>query len=303
MASLDPNATTFSEMVDEIVGNLLGYVRDQEPATHLVSAAAAADTQLAVGSVSQGAGVGAAEIDDELVWVSSVDRTNATLAIAPYGRGYQGTTAADHDANTRVTFSPRFPRHKVKRAINQTITAIGDQLPAVGTVVLTADAVSTTYELPAAAEEALEVTWQSIGPTNRWIPVKRWNTNQKANVTAFTTGKSIDILDRMTPGQPVQVTYIKNPTLFDVAGDAFSVTGLPASAYDVVVYGTMSRLLAPIGASRLDFKSVEADQLDTPTPFESSQNLSKYFQQLFLMRLEEERKRLFSRFQPRVRRM
>jgi hypothetical protein len=64
----------------------------------------------------------------------------------------------------------------------------------------------------------------------------------------------------------------------------------------------MARLVAPVEASRLDFKSVEADQLDTPTQFGSGQTLSKYFQQLFLMRLAEERQNFLQRYQPRIRR-
>jgi hypothetical protein len=190
----------------------------------------------------------------------------------------------------------------VKRAVNQTIAAIGDQLPAIGTHTFEYDATVVTYSMPAVAEQALEVVWQSIGPSERWVPVRRWQVNQNANTTAWPTGKSIDVFDRITPGQTVQVTYIKNPTLLSADGDLFTSTGYTASMYDVVMYGAMARLVAPLEASRLDFKSVEADQLDAPTQFGSAQNLSKYFNQLFLMRLQEERQRVLERYQPRIRR-
>ena len=300
--TLDPGATTFTELTDEIVGNLLGYVRDHEIATHLTSALNSTDVQMNLYDTSRTPGTGVIEIDDELLWAQEVDRSNNTLQVAPYGRGYQGSTAAAHSQNARVTFAPRFPRFRVKRAINQTIASIGDQVPAVGTTTFEYDAMVTTYSMPATAEQGLEVVWQSIGPSERWIPVQRYQVNQNANTTAWPTGRSIDIADRITPGQTVQVTYIKNPTLLSAGSDVFTATGFPASLYDVVVWGTMARLVAPVESGRLDFKSVEADQLDNPTQFGSAQNLSKYFNQLFLMRLQEERQKFYERYQPRIRR-
>jgi hypothetical protein len=63
------------------------------------------------------------------MWVDSFDRIANKATIAPYGRGYLGTTASTAEPDTKVTISPIFPRYVVKKAINDTINVqLGTQL-------------------------------------------------------------------------------------------------------------------------------------------------------------------------------
>lgn len=286
--------TTFDSLTTEIVQELLGWSRDQEQATYLTQAAASGDTTLNVANASR-TSRGLAEIEDELVWVDTFDSTNNLLQVAPYGRGYQGTTAASHAQNTRVVYNPRFPRQVVKRAVNEVIDSVADQLWTTVSTTFSYAANVTTYALPANTLQVLEVSWQSVGPSQYWWPVKRWKFDRHANTTAFPTGRSIDLLEAIVPGRTVQVTYTQTASeLVNGSDDFTTVSGLPASAKDVVKYGVMAKLAAALQVSNLDTTSLEADALDQQGQGAvMGANLSKYFMQLHLQRLEQEKARLW----------
>ena len=143
--------TTFGQMVDEVLVNLSGYTYQQDRSTYLTSAVttltspSSSPTILSLGSTDN-VGKGTIEVDDELMWVDSFDRVANTATISPYGRGYLGTTAATHAFDAKVTISPIFPRYSVKKAINDTISAVGTALLAVKQTTFTFNPAVTTYE-------------------------------------------------------------------------------------------------------------------------------------------------------------
>ena len=63
-----------------------------------------------------------AEIDSELIYVHTSD--GGTLNLPPFGRGYRGSVAADHAANTPITWDPAFPRAEIRRSLTQAIAAL-----------------------------------------------------------------------------------------------------------------------------------------------------------------------------------
>ena len=101
---------TLTQMIDEVLINLSGYTYQQDRSTYLKTAVSTltspstAPTILSLGDTSN-VGKGILEIDEELMWVDSFDRVSNTATVAPYGRGYLGTTAATHTADTKVTGS------------------------------------------------------------------------------------------------------------------------------------------------------------------------------------------------------
>ena len=99
--------TTFNELTDDVLSMLRGYVRSQESVTALSGNLSSTATTFNVDNGSR-LGMGRAEIDDELIYIDAVT-TNA-VALQPWGRGVDGTTAATHSDNARVTFNPLFPR-------------------------------------------------------------------------------------------------------------------------------------------------------------------------------------------------
>ena len=115
--------TTFNDLAEEVLINLEGFTMRQDRTTYLTAAIDDNDLSIALAS-GDNIGKGILEIDDELLHIDSVDRSDRSAVISPFGRGYRGTTAASHSVNAKVVFAPSFPRISVKRAINDTLRAI-----------------------------------------------------------------------------------------------------------------------------------------------------------------------------------
>ena len=294
--------TTYADLVNEISLNLSGYTLRQDRTTHLTQAINDSELTLNFGSVTN-IGKGTVEIDDELLWLDTYDRVSNSAIVAPYGRGYYGTTKAAHAVNTKVTIAPTFPRATIKKAINDTIDAVFPELFGVGVHTFNFNSVKTTYALPANVETILYVSWKSTGPTEEWIPLRNWRADPLANTTAFTTGQSISVYDRVDAGRTVQVFYTKKPTtLTDSSStDVFeTVTGLPSSAKDVIVYGAAYRLSSFIDPGRLNYSSAEADNADTKIQYGAGASTARFLLALYQQRLREESKKLRDVYPTRI---
>lgn len=291
---------TFTEMVDEVELQLSGYGMRNEALTHLKSAINSSVKQLSVGS-AESVGKGLIEIDDELMWVDSFDRTANTVTVAPYGRGYRGTTAVAHDAESKVVISPVFTRKGIKTAINDTIQAVSSQLFGVASTTFTSSVAVSTYALPTNLDSIISVSFQAIGPTKEWVPVRGYRLDKAANVSEFGSSNTITINSFIDPSSVVQVTYSFDPDILEIDSDDFeSVTGLPASCKDVIVLGATYRLLSTVDLGRLNYMSAEANSQGQVMPYGSGTNSAKYVYALFTQRLKEESDKLLSKFPVRV---
>lgn len=294
--------TTYGSLVDEVLLNLAGYTMRQERTTHLTQDITSTGLTLNLGTTTN-IGKGVVEIGEELIWLDSYDRISSTATAAPYGRGFQSTTAAAHTAGTKVTVSPTFPRSAVKRAINEAIQSVYPTLYALDTYNFTFNAVQNTYQLPADVQTVLYVSWSTIGPTKEWRPVKGWRLDSMANHTAFSSGTTISIYDNLPAGRMIQITYTKVPAAFNGSADTANfeeTTGLLASAKDVVIYGAAYRLASFIDAGRLNYSSAEADNADTKIQFGSGSSNSRFLLALYNQRLNEEKTKLRDLFPTRV---
>ena len=299
--------TTLGNMIDEVLVNLAGYTLQQDKATHLTSdvttttSTIAAPTILSLGSTELGKGT--IEIDEELMWVDSFDRIANTATVSPFGRGYLGTTAATHTAGTKVTISPTFPRHVVKRAINDTIRALGTSIFAVKQTSFTYNAAVTTYELDNLnIRNILTMHWEAIGPTKEWIRVKRFDFDSLPSINTWgSTAQTVTIGDIITPGRTVKVVYASEPTAFSNNSDVFTtVTGLPESVRDVVILGAAYRLLTYLDPARASMVSPQADETDAKRPYGSSGNATRQLYSLYTQRLAEETKAQQQQYSARV---
>jgi hypothetical protein len=292
--------TTFNDMVEEVLINLEGFTLRQDRTTYLTAAIDNNDLTMSLAS-GDNIGKGIVEIDDELIHLDSVDRSDRSATISPFGRGYRGTTAAAHTLNTKVTFSPSFPRLSVKRAINDTIRAVYPNIFGVASTTFTYNAAQTTYSLPVNAETVLALSWDSIGPSGEWIPIRRWRQDPTAASTEYATTNSISIYDSLVPGRTVQVIYTKEPTTLSSGSDVFTtVTGLPESTRDVIIYGAAYRMVSFLDPGRLTFTSPEADQNDTTRQFGAGTNTARYLLALYQQRLQEESQKLNGKYPVRV---
>jgi hypothetical protein len=294
--------TTYADLVNEISLNLSGYTLRQDRTTHLTQAINDSELSLNFGSVTN-IGKGTVEIDDELLWLDTYDRVSNSAVVAPYGRGYYGTTKASHAVNSKVTIAPTFPRATIKKAINDTIDAVFPDLFGVGVHTFNFNQVKTTYSLPADVETVLYVSWKSTGPTEEWIPLRNWRADPLANTTAFTTGQSISIYDRVDAGRTVQVFYNKKPTTLEASAPSAvfeTVTGLPSSTKDVIVYGASYRLSSFIDPGRLNYSSAEADNADTKIQYGAGASTARFLLALYQQRLKEESKKLRDVYPTRI---
>jgi hypothetical protein len=294
--------------MDEVQINLSGYTYQQDRSTYLVSAVTTTTSPssspliLSLGS-TQDVGKGVVEIDEELLWLDSVDRVSNTAIVAPYGRGYLGTTASTHAVDTKVTISPIFPRYSIKKAVNDTIQAIGSAVFSVKQTTFTYNAAITTYEFENLnIENILAVSWQDIGPSKEWIRVKRWDFDPFADVNTWGAGsQTLTIGDVIIAGRTVKVMYTTEPTIFTSNSEDFTTqTGLPESCKDVVVLGAAYRLLQYLDPARAAQYSPQADEIDAKRPFGASNTAVRQLFALYTQRLNEERSKQQSQYPPRL---
>lgn len=283
--------STFDNLVDDVLQTLYGYGLSQPRASFLASGIDADDTQVTVNDASNFE-QGVAEIGNETVFIESVDETNNILTISPDGRGYYGTTAATHAANTRVTMAPAWSRGRVATAINEAILSTFPTLFGVGTTSFAYNPSITTYSLPATAERILQVTCDTLGPSQEQLVLNRYSFNSTATGSNFPNGNSITLEKGPFPGRNVNVTYKKALTEITF-GDDFTECGLRESAKLAIKYAACSNLIAFMDSSRLPVDTAIADELDNSrNGVGMASRASAQLYQRYLVELDNERKRL-----------
>jgi hypothetical protein len=305
--------TTLANMMDEVQVNLAGYTFQQDRTTYISSAvstttsSSASPLILSLGS-TESLGKGIVEIDEELLWVDSYDRVANTATVAPYGRGYLGTTAATHSADAKVTIAPTFPRFNIKRAINDTIRSLGSNIFAMKTTTFTFNAAVSTYAFANLdIKNILTVHWQDIGPSKEWRPIRKYDFDAVANPEAFGYVSGTDKVQTITlgeapiSGRTVKVVYATDPAPFTTNSQVYvTQTGLPESTRDVVILGAAYRLLAFLDPARAAQVSPQADETDSKRPYGASQTATKQLYALYSQRLAEETKAQQQNYPPKV---
>jgi len=184
---------------------------------------------------------------------------------------------------------------------------------AADTTTITYSSAVSTYRLPTTGtslgiRNVLSLAYESIGPSKEWIPIRSWRFDSNANPTSFTSEQTISIYDMITSGRTIQIVYSKDPTSFsDLATLALTnaqvfttITGLPDSCRDLVITGSIYRLLANLDPARAAMVSPQSDEVDSKRPYGSSQSLTRQIYALYTQRLAEEVKSQQSRYPIRV---
>lgn len=297
-------ATSFDQITQRVKQQLLGYTRNQEKLTYLTSDMTATDVMLNVDiDTARAVSRGVLEIDDELILVKGVDVGSGNVQVfgGLKGRGAEGSTASAHSMDSIIISDPRYPRIRIKEAINETISAIYPDIWIFGETEFPYIAARLEYPIPAEAEDVYKVVWNTIGPSGMWMASQRYRFNPQASTTPgqtfptpTPTGKSIQILDYgITPGRNVRVTYVAPPKVMVNGSDDFvTTTGLEERMLDLIVYGACWRLLPGWEAGRLQQSSIESTERAPLVPTGAANNASQYYLGLYQRRLNEERDRL-----------
>lgn len=295
-------AITFDQIVNRVRSQIQGFTLDQEQYSVLQADMLATDTTFTVATTTvSNVFRGTMELDDELLQVQSVDRNSGIVTVlgGVNGRGWMNTTAATHSANSIITMAPKFPRSRIKDEINNTIRAMYPSLVVFKTTEITKLAPVYEYSLPADVDDVWYVVGQLVGPTKIWQPLPNWRYNSKADTTAttdFPNGKSLQLFDFVTPGRQMRVIYSTPPsTLTNGSDDYATVSGFEERTVDIVVYGSIARLLPTYEAARLQMRSIEATERAPLVPTGSAAKAAQYYMALYQQRLDQERALMFER--------
>jgi len=279
---------TLNQLTEQTLGEMNGYVRNQESVTIALNVIDSDDLSIAVDDASA-ISKGIIEIDDELLYVKKSIAASGTLSILgtasnPVGRGWRGTTATSHVSGSVVRNNPLFPRTQVQRAILETIK--GMNFPVITNETFTFNGSDYSYVMPDSLVDVTGVSFELPDSTGVWALIKRWrlDTNYLDNGT---TKQALILNEAPMPGAYVRVQYTKYPTVI-TANQELTVSGLPASCEDVVRLGAMYRLLSTVDPGKVIATSVSADVLDQPVSAGASTTAAKYIFQLYTVRLAEE---------------
>jgi len=294
--------TTLSSMTSEVSRKLAGYTLRQDRQTYLTADVSTTDLTITVKSATNISN-GVIEIGNELIYVESYDRNTGVLTIPPYGRGYDGTQVSNHAENSKVIISPTFPSLDIKNAINETILSVFPGVYATGSHTFTFSAARTTYPLPNEVENVIAVSYEEIGPSKEWAPIRAWRVDPMSNLDSFDSNNSLSIYSGVQPGRTIQVYYSAQPSVMENLSDDFeSTTGLNSSCKDLIILGAAYRLVSFIDPGRLTFGSAESDQNSqiAGRSYGAGSNAAKYLLALYQQRLREETDKLQGRNPIRV---
>ncbi|MDE2472908.1 MAG: hypothetical protein KGL35_30370, partial [Bradyrhizobium sp.] len=236
---------------------------------------------------------GVVEIDDELMEVQSVDKIAGIVTLQPWGRGARATTAATHTVGSRVVSNPTFPRTRIKATINQIINDIYPQLFSVAVdATNTVNPAQVTYPVNANADSILSIRVQTIGPSQMWAPITRFQFDRLAATSFFASGRSVDIFQSMPPGRPIKIVYRQRFGQFVNETDTFASVNLDEGYRDILALGAEARLLPALDNPRMQLNSSESRaQAQFDQPGIASQ-VARQLLQTFQQRVRDEQDRL-----------
>jgi hypothetical protein len=292
------STVTFGDLIEEIVGNLQGYTAAPDQVTSASADIGATDLLIPVDDASV-SGRGMIEIGNELMWVQSVNTITNTFTVLPRGRGWKGSTAQAHAHGDTVVVSPAVPRFSVSREINNLIISLYPDIYAMQTLEFTYNNIlKRGWALPATALAVLDVRWKNF--LGNWERIRSWETENGADLTDFPTGKNLRLRYGVPIGRTIQVVYAVTPTQLVNETDLFTSSGLPDHAKDLIVLGTMARIIPNLDVARLSVENAPASELATTRPQGGAISIAKYFEAKYAQRLQSERSELNRLYPARI---
>lgn len=284
MTSAPEGPLTYTSLTSEILDIVHGYVRQQESVTSLTEDMSATALQFRVANANL-ITRGIVEVGDELMYVNNADPATAIVLVEPWGRAQSGSLAQPHLAGTKVTISPLFPIQRVRTAIYETLREMFPDVYAIGEAFIDVNVTRTNYPADPEAYVILECEWHLPGPSRMWQPMKRWRQNHTP------TDLEIEIMGPLWPGLArVRYRFMKkNPPDFGLTNDDLNNYGYSNQVRDVIVYGSVARLLASAMSSRTQVESMEALGRSAAVPTGDLISGSRYYYTLFRERLQSER--------------
>jgi hypothetical protein len=237
--------TTAETVVNRVRSQLLSGQREEHNRLSgaLTDSATSVTFEFDLGPIKTGAVLSAGS---ELMYVWSAVESTKTATVQ---RGWDGTTAAAHSSAALVTVNARFPSAIVLERVNDELRALSSPVNGLfkmSTVDLTFNAAVEGYNLTSvtAVIDIWDVRYKQAGSFKDWPRVHHWDFAPMMPAADFASGFALWVPEG-EPGQTVRVWY-KAPftVLSGLSDDVETVSGLPATAIDVVEAGALVRLSA-----------------------------------------------------------
>jgi hypothetical protein len=260
----------------------------------LGSTGASVTVEFALGAIQAGARI-SVELEDMHVW-------SAAGQVATVERGQYGSTATTHADDSLVFVNPKFSNNEIFTELCNEIDALSSPVSGlfqVTTVDLTFNPSYSAYDLTSVTnlDGILSVQYEDIGPSREYIPIDSWRLQRNLPTSDFASGFGLTLQQYVDPGRTVRVVY-KQPFVrpSSLTDDLVSVSGLPATAGDVVAMGTALRL----STSREIRRNFNEDQGDTrraaEVPANANLNAPSGLARKYEQRKNEEAARLRQRY-------
>ena len=235
--------STAATLLDRVARQLLsGTVEERNK---LASTITSSDTTLTMTYDLAGLRTGSVfEIDSELFYVWESSSGAKTVVVE---RGYGGTTAAAHTANTVVQLNPRFPKAQMLESLNQDIEDLASPLNGLFRVVSTdVDYNGSDRQVNlTGATNVIDLVDVRLRYLASDYPVLRGVRLQRDLPTSdFASGYAL-VFDEQVMAGTLRVRHKAGFTRVSAIGDSLqSVAFVPTSMEDILEMGVMSRMLS-----------------------------------------------------------
>lgn len=245
--------TTYSEVIDRTRRRLM---TSQREGVNVLAAAVDADDV----SLSMTHGIkfhDGTRLSIELETVHAVSVTGGGTG-ATVIRGMDGSVAASHATGTLVHITPTWTTFEIAQAVNDEVYSLSSPVNGlfrIRTVDFDYMSSQAGYELAGLQDflDVWRVRYQRSGPELAWptIPRALWRVDSAADTTDFPSGVQLLLREGGQPGQSIRVSYKASfDPLAALTDDVLTVSGVPASAHDILSLGAAIRLLSGLEAQR-----------------------------------------------------
>jgi hypothetical protein len=286
--------TTTADLIEETLADLRSGGR--ELYNEILTAVETTDIALAfsrdIQSIQPGSVISVG-LEEMQVWT-----TDPTAKTAEVKRGWGGTTPVALSGGELVTVNPRFSDARVLRALNRELSALSGDLFQVKTVELTSSPIAWTYNVTASdLIDVYQVFWDSVGPENYWPEAHDWELRRAQDADEFASTNALRFNQYVDPGRQIRVVYKATfSPLETLTDDVETVTGIPASAVDILALGAQMRLMG-VRESKRAFTEAQSDTRRAgEVPPGSATRSYSVLAQLRRERIGEERTKLLRQY-------
>lgn len=215
-------------------------------------------------------------------------------------RGFNGSTAASHDADDVVYVGPQFSDFRILRSVNKGLQNLSNDLFQIKSVQFDYTPARSGYELtPTDLIDIWRVSYDIPGPTREWpfLPPEAWYVDLAADTATFPSGKQIVLRVQLSPGFPVKVSYrAAFSPLVNLTDDVLAVSGLHTEAHDLPAIFAAFYLSTGREVKRSFTTQQPERRRQEEVPPGAARMGTLELQELYERRVNEEKSRLIRRF-------